>query len=132
VVDLLSLGLSREELADLHSLAKSREWTSLLKLSRLLQETATSSLIGFSSPTDAYERRGFVRGVKHVTDIVAQIYENTHTTREENNAGNTNSQIAGDEESGRSSVGRSYADGWGSAPDGGVGGDESGPAGWSY
>jgi len=72
----LSRFLLPEELADLQDLAKHRGWTPLLKLLRSLEATALRDLQGFKSHEDAYEKRGFSRGVSLVSDVLRTLYDN--------------------------------------------------------
>lgn len=75
---LVQMGLDQSDLSNLRVLARYSEWTSLLKLFRALDRTATESLIGFSTAEEAYERRGFIKGMRKGVEAVENIYAITH------------------------------------------------------
>lgn len=63
---------------ELNRLSRTTEWTSLLALFRALEATATEALIGFSDANNAYERRGFILGMRRGLEAVEEIYATTH------------------------------------------------------
>src|SRR5678809_1532276 len=76
------LELSPEQVTDLTELVKLRQWSTLLLVFRRLDRLATEQLIGFSDQFNAYERRGFVKGVRLGLDTVQGIYSQTHSGKE--------------------------------------------------
>jgi hypothetical protein len=68
--------LTKEEAAGLRRMAEvSPEWTFLLKLLSLLEQVAQQELVGFKGESDAFEKRGYVRGVAMVREIIRNLYD---------------------------------------------------------
>src|SRR5690349_9320788 len=92
-MEFRELGLSLEQEADLKEMVKLRQWSSLLFLFRQLDKLATEQLVGFTDQFDAYERRGYVKGLRLGLETVNSIYSQTHSG--ENEDGNRNTQREG-------------------------------------
>src|SRR5262245_25271017 len=72
------LGVDKADQGNLQRLANLPEWTSLLKLFRGLERGATEHLIGFQSAEEAFERRGYIKGMRAGLEAVESIYASTH------------------------------------------------------
>src|SRR5215203_824686 len=102
-MDLQQLRLSQQEITDLAELSQMRQWTALLKLFRSLEVTATEQLIGFQDQFDAYERRGYIKGLRLGVEVVTQLYAETrnHGGEERRSDSGTGSEPARSAEPGR-------------------------------
>ncbi len=79
-VELLQNFLAPEEIRDLQEMAKvHRGWTPLLKLLRQLHRAALDQLATFKDSNDAYEKRGYARGI----GLALETFQTLYDTREE-------------------------------------------------
>jgi hypothetical protein len=88
-VELKNL-LSSDEIADLQELSKHREWVSLLKLVRKLDDNAIAELLRFSTSEEAFKKQGKVEGIRLLLDTLQSLYTSTR-----NVASSSQSAIAG-------------------------------------
>src|SRR5438874_1074660 len=77
--------LEEEEILDLRELAKHRGWTPLLKLLRALEAEALRGLQGFRDANEAYEKRGYSRGVSLIVDVARTLYDTRTEAKDASN-----------------------------------------------
>ena len=78
--------LSEPEITELRKMAEhSQGWTYLLKLLRALEQVGLRQLSEFKNADDAFEKKGFARGITLCRDVVQNLY-NTRVKGAENDS----------------------------------------------
>ena len=86
-LDLLTLGMHPGEAQQLSELLRSRQYPMLRKFLLQVEEAALANLVGFSNPSEAYERRGYLLAVRTILSTLEEVLrinplgENNDTAR---------------------------------------------------